>query len=111
PPVARFRRLDTSTSGARVVGHLPRTLSAAAAGTIDGTIYLAGGRTLRGPTGAVYAFEPHRSRFLRAGSLRVPVANAGAAVTGGRLWIVGGETRGGKAGGGPGGLPHTGLGL
>ena len=33
--------------------------------------------------------------FLRAGSLRVPVANAGAAVTGGRLWIVGGESSGG----------------
>ncbi len=97
-PVDTVERIDPGTSDARVVGHLPRPLSAAAAGTIDGTIYLAGGRTLRGPTSAVYAFEPRGARLLRAGSLRVPVANAGAAVTGGRLWIVGGETRGGKTG-------------
>ncbi len=97
-PVDTVQRIDTGTSAARVVGHLPRPLSAAAAGTLDGTIYVAGGRTLRGPTSAVYAFEAHGSHFLRAGSLRVPVANAGTAVTGGRLWIVGGETRGGKTG-------------
>jgi outer membrane protein assembly factor BamB len=97
-PVDTVQRIDTGTSSARVVGHLPRPLSAAAVGTIDGTIYVAGGRTLRGPTSAVYAFEPRGARLLRAGSLRVPVANAGAAVTGGRLWIVGGETRGGKTG-------------
>jgi hypothetical protein len=97
-PVDTVQRVDPGTSTATVVGHLPRPLSAVAAGTLDGTIYLAGGRTLRGPTSAVYAFAPQGAKFLRAGSLRVPVANAGAAVTGGRLWIVGGETRGGKTG-------------
>lgn len=97
-PVDTVQRIDTGTSGATVVGHLPRPVSAAAAGTVDGTIYVAGGRTLRGPTSGVYAFKPHAASLLRAGSLRVPVANAGAAVTGGRLWIVGGETRGGKTG-------------
>jgi putative pyrroloquinoline-quinone binding quinoprotein len=47
-------------------------------------------------TEAVYAFEPHGASFLRAGSLRVGVAYGGAAVTRGRLWIVGGETAGGR---------------
>ena len=97
-PVDTVQRIDPGSGTARVVGHLPRALSAAAAGTLDGTIYVAGGRTLRGPTSAVYAFDPHGESLLRAGSLRVPVANAGAAVTGGRLWIVGGETRAGETG-------------
>ena len=97
-PVDTVQRVDRGTRTAKVVGHLPRALSAAAAGTLDGTIYVAGGRTLRGPTSAVYAFDPQGASLLRAGSLRVPVANAGAAVTGGRLWIVGGETRAGLTG-------------
>jgi outer membrane protein assembly factor BamB len=97
-PRATVQRVDPDTSTARVVGHLPAPLAAATAGAVDGTIYLAGGRTARGPTSAVYAFEPRGSRFLRAGSLRVAVANAGAAVAGGRLWIVGGETRSGETG-------------
>ena len=109
-PVDTVQRIDTGTSGATVVGHLPRPVSAAAAGTIDGTIYVAGGRTLRGPTSAVYAFKPHGASLLRAGSLRVPVANAGTAVTGGRLWIVGGETRGGKTGDVRGRHPEPGFG-
>lgn len=97
-PIDTIQRVDPGTRAARVVGHLPRALSAGAAGTLDGTIYLAGGRALHGPTRAVYAFDAHRARLLRAGSLRVPVANAGSAVTGGRLWIVGGETQAGETG-------------
>lgn len=97
-PVDTVQRVDPGSSTARVVGHLPRALSAAAAGTLNGTIYVAGGSTARGPTSAVYAFDPRGARFLRAGSLRIPIANAGSTVTGGRLWIVGGETRGGATG-------------
>jgi hypothetical protein len=94
-PVDTVQVVDPRTSTAKVVGHLPRALSAASVGVLAGTIYVAGGSTARGPTAAVYAFEPRGARFLRAGSLRVPIANAGSAVSGGRLWIVGGETRGG----------------
>jgi outer membrane protein assembly factor BamB len=97
-PVDTVQLIDPQASKAQVVGHLPRALSAAAAGTLDGTIYVAGGATARGPTAAVYAFDPRGARFLRAGSLRVPIAYAGSAVSGGRLWIAGGETRGGKTG-------------
>src|SRR5205814_959775 len=81
---------------AHVIGRLPRPLDGAAAGVLGGTIYLAGGRTAAGPTRAIYALQPRGASFLRAGSLRVAVANAGAAVSDGRLWIVGGESSGGK---------------
>jgi hypothetical protein len=89
-PSASVQLVDPQARTARVVGRLPRPIDGAAAGVLNGTIYVAGGRTAAGPTGAIYAFEPRGTRFLRAGSLRVPVANAGAAVTGPRLWIVGG---------------------
>jgi hypothetical protein len=95
-PTAAVQVVDTGRRTARVVGHLPVPLDGASAGVLDGTIYLAGGDRGASPRAAIYAFEPRGSSFLRAGSLRVPVANAGSAVRHGRLWIVGGETRGGR---------------
>ena len=88
--------IDPANRTARVVGRLPRPLDGASAGVLDGTVYLAGGRTAAGPTRAIYAFQPGKVAFLRAGSLRVPTANAGAAVSDGRLWIVGGESSSGQ---------------
>ena len=92
-PSDAVQLVDPAGRTARVVGRLPRPLEGAAAGSLGGTIYLAGGRTAAGPTKAVYAFQPRGASFLRAGSLRVGVAYAGAAVSNGRLWIVGGESR------------------
>ena len=94
-PSGAVQVVDPAGGTARVVGRLPRPLDGAAAGVLGGTIYLAGGRTAAGPTKAVYAFQPRGTSFLRAGSLRVAVAYAGAAVSDGRLWIVGGESGGG----------------
>ena len=93
-PSDALQLVDPAGRTARVVGRLPRPLEGAAAGVLGGTIYLAGGRTAAGPTRAVYAFQPHGTSFLRAGSLRVGVAFAGAAVSNGRLWLVGGESSG-----------------
>jgi hypothetical protein len=95
-PTAAVQVVDPARRTARVVGRLPVPLSGAAAGILGGTIYLAGGLKASGLTGAIYAFEPHGASFLRAGSLRVGTAYAGAAVTRGRFWIVGGETAGGR---------------
>ena len=91
-PSSAVQVVDPQARRVHVVGRLPVALSGAAAGVLDGTVYLAGGRTSRGATEAIYAFRPRGASFLRAGSLRVAVANAGTAVTDGRLWIVGGET-------------------
>ena len=83
---------------AKVVGQLPLPLSGSAAGVLDGVIYIAGGVSGIGPAhpvNDVFAFDPAHSSFLRAGSLPVAVANAGAAVSADRLVLVGGETTGG----------------
>jgi hypothetical protein len=95
-PSNAVQLVDPAKRTAQVVGHLPRALDGAAAGMLGGTVYLAGGNNGRGPTSAVYAFQPGNASFLRAGSLRVATAYAGAAVSDGRLWIVGGESSGGQ---------------
>lgn len=92
--------VDPATGRATIAGHLPAPSAAGAAGVLGGTIYLAGGLRAtgpaeKGPTDAVLAFDAASGKFLPAGWLPVPVANAGAAVSGGRLWLVGGETGGG----------------
>ncbi len=61
-------------------------------------IYIAGGVTqaARPQTiNDVFAFDVARASFLRAGTLPIAVANVGAAVSGDRLFLVGGETGGG----------------
>jgi hypothetical protein len=45
---------------------------------------------------SVLAYDLASNTFLRAGALRLAVSNAGAAVLGSRLWIVGGETASGS---------------
>ena len=99
-PVRSVQVIDPSTRQARLVGELPIPISGAAAANIGGSIYLAGGESTSGsgaqhPIAHVYAFQSSNASFLRAGSLPVAVTNAGAAVIGTRLWIVGGETAGG----------------
>lgn len=71
------------------------------AGVVGGVVYLAGGTTVSAASGTGLtvsdgvAFDPSEVSFLRAGSPPVAVSNAGAAVTDGRLYLIGGETSGG----------------
>ena len=90
-------------SGA-VAGHLPRPVTAAAAFTLGGRLYIAGGQTAPARPGqataspsatlttsdAVLRYQPGHPAAL-AGTLPVPVANAGAAVLGGTAYLVGGD--------------------
>ena len=97
-PVGAVQVVNPRTGTDKVIGQLPLPLSGAAAGVLDGVIYIAGGVTgaARPQTvDDVFAFDVARTSFLRAGSLPVAVANAGAVVNGGRLFLVGGETHGG----------------
>jgi hypothetical protein len=117
-PVDDIQAVDPRGGSASVVGHLPEPLQGAAAATIAGHIYLAGGDTSSAapaPAGfgttqlspavsphqtglvtvsTIWAFDPVRGRMLAAGRLQVPVAHAGLAVLGSRAWLVGGETGG-----------------
>ena len=99
-PVDTVQVVDPASHTASVVGRLPLPLAGAVAATLDGTVYVAGGDTGTSagslhPVAGVLAFRPSSGTFLAAGSLREAVGYAGAAVTGGRLWIVGGEGAGG----------------
>lgn len=106
-PTDVIQQVDLGSGAARVVGHLPYRLTGAAAFELDGTIYLAGGRTTAaaapparpagtrpapaGPaSAAVLRYEAGRGRLAVAGQLPVPVAGAAAAVIGGTAYLVGG---------------------
>ncbi len=90
-------------AAAVVAGHLPRPTTAAAAFALGGALYIAGGQTAPAhpgqataspsatitTSGAVLRYQPGHPAVL-AGTLPVPVANAGAGVLGGTAFLVGG---------------------
>ncbi|MHB8394547.1 MAG: outer membrane protein assembly factor BamB family protein [Candidatus Dormibacteria bacterium] len=93
---AQIQVVNPATHAARVLGTMPEPNTGAVAMNIGGTIYVAGGNTSAAsgtaPIATIWAFMPATSQLLAAGSLRVPVAHAGAAVLSDRAWIIGGET-------------------
>ena len=107
--------VDPARHTAAVIGRLPEPLAGAAAVTVDGEVFVAGGDSpaarrpapgrgttqLPGQSGAggsavstIWAFDPAARRLLPAGLLQVPVSHAAVAVTGSTAWIVGGESGG-----------------
>ncbi len=118
-PVDDIQMIDPRSGAASIVGHLPEPLEAAAAVTLGGHIYLAGGDTSTPQTSvtgvgstqlsppvhpgataglytvsSIWALNRSRTGMLLAGRLQVPVSHAGAAVLGDRGWLVGGESGG-----------------
>ncbi len=89
-----IQRIDRRTGRATIVGHLPAALQGASAATLDGNIYLAGGRTASSVQGTIWAFEPASATVVVAGHLRLPVSNSGLAVIGSTAWLVGGQSGG-----------------
>jgi len=99
-PIDAIQMIDVATHRVSVVGKLPVATAGAAVAAFGSTIYLAGGERAGAagpvPVATVDAYDTVTGRVLSAGVLRVPVTNAGAAITAGRLWIIGGETAGGS---------------
>lgn len=93
-PVADIQRIDPHTGRGTVVGHLAVALEGASAATLDGHIYLAGGRTATSVQGTIWAYVPATASMVVAGHLRLPVSNSGIAVMGSSAWLVGGESGG-----------------
>jgi Kelch motif/PQQ-like domain len=83
-----------------VVAHMPGPLAGASAAVLGGHIYIAGGVSTTGGTQevqalhTVWAYDVSARRLENAGTLPVGTSYAGAAVVGGRAWIVGGEDGG-----------------
>jgi outer membrane protein assembly factor BamB len=114
-PVGTIQVVDPVRRTASVTGHLPEPLMGAAAVTIGGQVYVAGGTSSvrqprvpgvgstqfgsvpAGPTttvSTIWAFDAASGQLLVAGHLQVPVSNAGVAVIGSTAWIAGGESSG-----------------
>ena len=100
-PVSAVQQVNLRTGRARLAGRLPHPLAAAAAFALDGVIYVAGGLTPGSParasgqsqlvtSSAVLRFDQAGPSFAAAGTLPVPVAHAGVAVTKGVAYLVGG---------------------
>ncbi|MHB1712898.1 MAG: Kelch repeat-containing protein, partial [Acidimicrobiales bacterium] len=99
-PLTTIQQVDPATGTARVVGTLPEPLYGAAAATLGGVLYVAGGLTASTSSGVhavttVWTYDPTTHQLLAAGQLRVPVAHTGVAVLGSRMWLVGGRSNGG----------------
>jgi outer membrane protein assembly factor BamB len=110
--VAVIQAVNPARHTAAVIGRLPEPLAGAAAVTVDGEVFVAGGdspaagRPVRGlgttqlsgapgsTVSAIWAFNPATRRLLTAGRLQVPVSHAAVAATGSTAWIVGGESGG-----------------
>jgi outer membrane protein assembly factor BamB len=126
-PVNVIQVIDPARHTARVAGHLPEPLAGAAAVTVGGELFVAGGEstaaqpstpgagtTQLGPgltaspgtaaatptstVSTIWAFDPASHRLLPAGRLQVPVSHAAVTVAGGTAWIVGGESHGALVG-------------
>jgi outer membrane protein assembly factor BamB len=126
-PVNVIQAIDPARHRATIVGHLPEPLAGAAAVTVAGELFVAGGestvaqpvtpgvgttqlgpgQSASGGTGAasgtstvstIWAFDPASGRLLTAGRLQVPVSHAAVTVTGGTAWIIGGESHGALTG-------------
>jgi outer membrane protein assembly factor BamB len=123
-PVDVIQAVDPARRTAGIVGHLPEPLAGAAAVTVGGELFVAGGESsaasrpvpglgttqLSGqPTAsagtegsssptrtvsAIWAYDPASNRVLAAGQLQVPVSHAAVAAAGPAAWVVGGESNG-----------------
>jgi outer membrane protein assembly factor BamB len=99
-PVNVIQVVDPARRTATTVGTLPEPLAGAAAVTMDGEVFVAGGDTQAGGTqgtrtvSTIWAYDPVRRKLLNAGQLRVPVSHAAITVAGQSAWLAGGETGG-----------------
>ena len=105
--VASVQVFDPSSRKVKVVGSLPQALAGSTAVDLDGNVYIAGGvgngaaaapgaavKVSTTAVNSVWAWDTNTNRALPAGTLQVPIAYAGAAVTYGRAWLIGGESQG-----------------
>ncbi len=123
-PVNVIQAVDPARRTASIVGSLPEALAGAAAVTVNGELFVAGGESpaatkpapglgttqLTGqPIGnagsegsasptrtvsTIWAYDPASGHLLVAGRLQVPVSHAAVAADGSMAWIVGGESNG-----------------
>jgi N-acetylneuraminic acid mutarotase len=87
-PLATFSRYDPGSDSWETLERLPEPTRAAAAATLGRVVYVVGGTTADGDTGALYAWDGRAWR-LRA-ALPEPRFNHSAVAVAGRLYVLGG---------------------
>jgi hypothetical protein len=85
-----IQEYDLATERAVISGHLPDAVSHASAVTLDGTIYLLGGRVNGSASDRILRFDPSRNVAVPAGRLPEPVFDGAAGTFGGRGYLLGG---------------------
>jgi N-acetylneuraminic acid mutarotase len=84
-------RILSFTKGAvHIAAHLPEGLRYTAVATVDGSVVIAGGLSVTGPTTNIYRFSPTTGAVTRIGVLPHPLMHASAGVLDGVMVIVGG---------------------
>jgi N-acetylneuraminic acid mutarotase len=78
--------------GAHIVATLPVGLRDPAVAAISGQLVIAGGTTPKGPSRALYGYDPSGTQVVGIGPLPGPLTHAQAVVLNGRVFVLGGET-------------------
>jgi large repetitive protein len=88
---------DPSTGRVTRIGSLPAPLTHASAASLDGIVYVIGGRgsAPNSQTAAILAIDPANGRVRHAGTLVRPLSDAAVATVGGHILIAGGQSAAG----------------
>ena len=88
------QKIDLTTGLTRIIGRLPWGIGHAMAFTLDGRLYLAGGRRRTTATARIWQIDPKTARLTPAGRLPHAISDSGVVTVGDSVVLVGGETTG-----------------
>lgn len=89
-----IQRVDLTTGQVTVAGHLPQAFGHATALTLDGTVFVLGGRSGTVPSSTIWRLDPVAGELQQAGQLPTALSDAGSVVVGNVGYLVGGEVSG-----------------
>ena len=89
-----IQKVDLTTGQVTVAGHLPQAMGHATAVTLDGSVFVIGGRSGTVPSAAIWRVDPASGTVEPAGHLPEALSDAGSVVVGGTGYLVGGEVTG-----------------
>ncbi len=87
-----IQAIDLTNGQASTVTELPHTLSHATAVTVDGEVFVLGGRLDGAVSPQVWHFDPDTAALVPAGALPLAVSDSAAVVVHGVAYLLGGES-------------------
>ena len=95
-----IQAVDLKTGQATIAGHLPVPLSHAAAATLDGSVYVFGGRSGANVVDTIYRLDsgPTGVTATSVGTLPLPLSDMAVATLGATAYLIGGEGQLGQPG-------------